>query len=328
MAYDPRTFDAAHWIERGMARLRRGPSPARVEEASRKLVSLCRENAFDLVFLMSENYFSAETLESARRAGRRPARFAYHSHDNNFSSGILKPPGFFDALRAFDAVFTTKSQNVARHKALGQERTWFIPSAYEPTVHRPIPDRDSAWASGIDVGFVGTYDRSRDELCEAVGWSQLRAWGSHWQRSPVYGRFKDRITPRPLYYLEYADVVSHTRVSLGFLRTEAEDRHTQRTFEIPACGSLQLAPRNEEILSFFDENEEIVCYEGLEELRDKTDFYLRNETARMSLARRGFERVTRDRHTYLDRVARMVALSGALPKEKESFSSHRSTLWS
>lgn len=323
LPFDPRTFETAHGVERAMMRLRKGPAPARVKRASERLVSICRESRFDLVFVMAENFIDAETIELARRASLRPLRFAYHSHDNNFSAGILKPPAFFETLRHYDAVFTTKSQNVARHKAIGVERTWYVPSAYEPTVHRPIPDSESRWNEGIDLGFVGTYDRSRDALCEAAGWTRLRVWGSHWRRFPGYAEHRDRIVARPLYYLEYADVVSHTKVSLGLLREEAEDRHTQRTLEIPACGSLQLAPRNEEILSFFDEGEEIACFGSPEELSDKAGYYLSHETERRRLARKGRERLVRGRHTYADRVATMIELAlseSARPRPATSLS--------
>ena len=164
----------------------------------------------------------------------------------------------------------------------------------------------------IDVSFVGTYDRSRDALINAVGWHQLKVWGSHWKKFSEYSVHSNQIHNGAVYYFEYADILSHSRISLGLLREEAEDRHTQRTFEIPACGSLQLAPRKPELLSFFEEDKEIVCFDSPEELREKVEFYLKHPKTRDAIAKRGYQRVLEDGHTYGDRVATILKTSMGL----------------
>lgn len=309
LPFDPEYFAAQGPVERLLIRARKGPTPRKMRRVSEALVRLCRESRFDLVFVMAENFLESETIETIRRASASPPRFLYHSHDNNFAPGILKPPGFFDTLAAYDAVFTTKSQNVARYREIGQTNAHYVPSAYEPTVHHPVPAAYSRYERDFDVTFIGTFDGSRPPLLEAAGWDRLHVWGSDWRRWPDYARHAERITPRPVYYFEFADVLSRSRCALGLLREEAEDRHTQRTFEIPACGALQVAPRNDEILSFFDEGKEIVCFGSREELKEKLDYYLSHETERKRIARAGYERCLAGRHTYVDRVAEMIRLA-------------------
>lgn len=307
--YDPDFFTPSDPIDRILMRVRKGPSETKRRAVQSAIVELCRNNRFDVVFVMSENFLTAETLDEVRAVSDPPPLFLYHSHDNNFSEGILKPKDFFSTLALYDAAYTTKSQNVARYQSLGCRVTRFIPSAYEPTVHFPVPPKDSRVREPIAACFVGTFDRSRPKYLEAVGWENLRVWGSGWERWEGYAAHRAVITPRPIYYFELADVTSQSRVVLGILRDEAEDLHTQRTFEIPACGALQIAPRNDEILSFFREDSEIVCFSTLEELGEKTRYYLAHPEAARAIARAGYQRCISGKHSYMDRVAEMLRIA-------------------
>jgi spore maturation protein CgeB len=210
---------------------------------------------------MSQNYIDADTLREMRRIARQPLTLVYHSHDNNFSPGVLSPRDFSHALVEYDHVFTTKSQNVARYQSLGQANAHYLPSAFEPSVHQPIRGKESRYTEKpFEVTFVGTFDSSREPLVEAIGWDRLNVWGNHWKNYSRYDSYYERITTRAVYHHHYADIVSNSQVALGLLRQEAEDLHTQRTFEIPACGALQVAPRNQEITLYFKENKEIINY--------------------------------------------------------------------
>lgn len=303
LPYEPDYFQSRNLYERAVIRWRRQPMAHRVERIARELTSLCQRNHFDVVFCLAENFLTAETIEAMRRASPQPPTFVYHSHDNNFSRGILCPPNFEQTLRSYDLVFTTKSQNTERYQQMGQLNSFFLPSAFEPTVHHPIEDRQSRYSGRpFEVTFIGTYDRSRLPYLEKAGWERLHVWGDHWKRFPDFKKHRRHIHPRAIYDFEFADITSHSKVALGLLREEAQDLHTTRTFEIPACGTLQLAPRNPEILTYFEEDKEIVCFESLDEMADKIEYYLTHEWQRNQIARKGYERCLRDRHTYLDRV--------------------------
>ncbi|MBI3294809.1 MAG: glycosyltransferase [Deltaproteobacteria bacterium] len=321
--FDPDYFTPRSGLEKILFRLRRGPTQDRVEEVSQKLISLCRRNHFDFAFVMAENFFGVETIEAIRTLVRNPPLFLYHSHDNNFSAGICKPANFDETLKAHDFVFTTKSQNVERYKKIGQSRGFYVPSAFEPMVHHPVRDVDSRLLGKVvDVSFIGTYDCSRDPIFEKLGWEHLHIWGDFWRKSPHFGKHANRISPEAVFYFEFADIISHSRINLGLLREEAEDRHTQRTFEIPACGGFQVAPRNEEIASYFKDGEEIALFGSVEEMCDKVRFFLKNESVRQKIAKAGFERCLNGHHTYMDRVSQMLEIAGL--KISQSTRSHAS----
>ncbi len=309
--FDPDYFATSSPIERAVARIRKGPSQDRVTAVSEKIISICQKSSFDFVFVMAENFFGADTMGAIRSAVKFPPLFLYHSHDNNFSAGICKPNNFEATLKAYDFLFTTKSQNVARYRQLGQPGSCYIASAYEPMVHRVIPDSESHAAKlGIEISFIGTYDRSRDPVFEKVGWDKLQVWGDFWRRSPHFKRHTERIHPEAVFYFEFADILGHSKISLGLLREEAGDRHTQRTFEIPACGGFQMAPRNDEIQSFFKDGEEIALYDSIDELKEKAEFYLSHESARHKIAQAGMRRCVNGGNSYMDRVKLMLETAG------------------
>jgi spore maturation protein CgeB len=308
--FNPDPFKPRSWLERWEMRASKKPPAAAVAATNAEVLRLCAENQFDLVFSMAQNYVSAQTLSEIRSVSKVSPILVYHSHDNNFSPGVLKPQGFEAIMRAYDVVFTTKSMNVEKYQALGQPQAYYLPSAFEPAVHHPISDTYSRFERDkFAVTFVGTYDRSREPLLDAVGWKNLHVWGDHWKKFPRFEHQRSNIYPKAVYFFEYSDILSHSQVVLGLLREEAGDRHTQRTFEIPACGALQIAPRNEEILSYFKEDKEIVCFSSNEELTSKVEFYLKHESKRREIAKKGLDRVLKGKHTYLDRVQSILKIA-------------------
>lgn len=303
---DPNFFKGSSPIGSFWIRLTKKPLAKQVVQMRSQLIEQCKEHRIELVLNLAENFISNETLKALKNLPS-PPKLIYHSHDNNFSRGILKPGDFFESLSLYDCVFTTKSQNLQRYRMLGQPLSFFIPCAFEPSVHRPTSNSTSRFGNKkFAVSFVGTYDRSRDRFLNAIGWDQLYVWGDRWKKFDGFSTHKDRIHPQAVYLSDFADVMSNSQIALGLLREEVSDRHTQRTFEIPACGAFQIAPRNDEILSFFKEDEEIVCFDSLEELKDKVNFYLTHASTREKIARNGFQKVTQSGHTYEDRVKTML----------------------
>jgi len=307
-AFDPQYFQTYSLIDKALLKLHGGPSPTRIQQVNQAFLELVRKNAFDLVFILAENYLGSDIIKDVQKKSGGRTRFAYHSHDNVFSAGIVKPADFDSTLKSFDFLFTTKSQNVNRYQNLGQVNAFYIPSAYEPTCHRPIPMAESRLPRDYPITFVGTFDNSRLPELEASGWDRTYVWGNNWTRWSGFESRKEHISPKAIYYLEFADVVSRSHCNLGLLRAEAEDRHTQRTFEIPACGGLQFAPRNEEIQSLFEEGKEIVCFSTPDELREKLDYYLAHETERKKIAQAGYRRCVEGKNTYLDRMQQMLQI--------------------
>ena len=307
LPYYPDYFRTKYFFQRVKVYFNRTPLKKRVEVVANELVSLCRGTPFDLVFVIAENFLSSETIEEMRKVSKKPVKFLFHSHDNLFSSGIFKPVFFEKNLKTYDFVFTTKSQNVDRYKQVGVENIHYLPSAFDPPFLSLFPAAESSLGETLPISFVGTYSASRIPYLEAIGWDKLFVYGERWPFYPGFLKNRKHIRPA-VYHFQFSDVTPNSLVSLGLLREEASDRHTTRTFEIPACGSLQIAPRNTEIASFFEEDKEIILFNSPEELKDKSNYYLTHDFQRKRIAEKGYERCLRDKHTYRDRIESMLSI--------------------
>lgn len=82
-----------------------------------------------------------------------------------------------------------------------------------------------------------------------------------------------------------------------------------RVIDILGSGGFCLTNYQSEIAQYFENDKSIVWYESYEELFTKLDYYLRNDSAREDIARKGHEIVAND-FTYEKRFEKMFSLVG------------------
>jgi len=122
----------------------------------------------------------------------------------------------------------------------------------------------------------------------------------------------------PVSFEEMVQLYSDFKLSLGV--TELWNTYTLkkpvyklhlRTFEIPMCGGAQIVTRTEEIGKYFDEDKEIVLYNGDDEFIDKCRFYLnpRNEPTVKKIKINARKRAEKD-HTWNNRFNRIFSQLG------------------
>ncbi|NIQ01757.1 MAG: glycosyltransferase [Nitrospinaceae bacterium] len=78
-----------------------------------------------------------------------------------------------------------------------------------------------------------------------------------------------------------------------------------RTFEIAACSAFQLVDARSELGDLFHPGREIVPFQDIEDLRDKTRYYLDHPEARLEISRRSHRRVVRE-HTMEHRMKELL----------------------
>jgi spore maturation protein CgeB len=67
-----------------------------------------------------------------------------------------------------------------------------------------------------------------------------------------------------------------------------------------------LHERSDEVLEFFQEGKEIECFATVKELKEKIDFYLKNEELRIRIAEAGYRRCVQSGYLYADRAKRLL----------------------
>ncbi len=93
---------------------------------------------------------------------------------------------------------------------------------------------------------------------------------------------------KSLSFSEMSEMYSRSSISLGvselwntyYLKEPVHKVHL-RSFEIPMSGGLQLASKTNEMLSYFEEDNEAIYYTTKEEMVDKVRFYLKDNNYKL-----------------------------------------------
>ena len=296
-------------------RLLRSPWPYRIgwrlapgllaQLESRSFVDVVNQFRPDLVLVVNGNLITGQALAEIKGAS---AATLFHFYNEDIANRLNTMATLRKAVRRYDHFFTTKSFNIVNLSLLGAKAVTYVPHGYRDNCHFPVSvkkkDRERY---GSDVVFVGTWERPRAQMLEQLNGFNLRVWGNDWHRLRPGSALHLSVAGLAVYGGELARVFGASKISLSFLRKANRDRHTSRTFEIPACGGFQLSERTEEVLNFFEEGKEIECFSSLDELKDKITYYLKHESQRLRIAAAGLDRVRRNRYRFTDRLETILS---------------------
>jgi len=284
-----------------------GRRPATAWELNARLVEAAESCRPDVVIVAKGSYVFPKTLRRMKMLGALVVNYATDDPFNKRNGdGWLR-----DSIPEYDLYACTKRAIMADVRAAGCDRTAFVKFGYNPDLHFPEHASTTAEAETFssDVAFVGTADRDRwpylDALLSIPG-LRLALYGSNWHRQPE--RFS-RLARGMAVGRDYRLALSGTKIALGLLRSENRDQHTMRTFEIPACEGFLCAQRTAEHEAILRDGQEAIFFNDPDDLRSKVTKYLREDEARLTIARAGRRAVSDGAHTYADRIVEMVHLA-------------------
>ncbi len=240
-------------------------------------------------------FISFDTTQKARQE----IPYLVHYSPDNYFIRQNKSRHLTSSFPLYDVVVTTKTTNVPRLKQAGCRRVLLSGNAFDPEVHKPIRlSAEDQKTYACDVSFIGRWEPLRElwlnELVSSGLDVSIRGFG--WNRSrkkAVRKAFKGAVLG-----LDYAKAINGAKINLAFLSRTAEDSITQRSVEIPACGAFMLAERTQEHLDHFRENVEAAYFNGVQELKERIEYYLRENKLRERIAEAGRERCLRSGYSY------------------------------
>ena len=104
---------------------------------------------------------------------------------------------------------------------------------------------------------------------------------------------------------EMPKVFQASKINLNMTMRPIETGLSLRIWDVLGCGGFLLTNYQAEIPDYFEIGKELETYESMEELVQKTQYYLAHEEERMEIAIRGYEKVAKY-HTYEIRLAQMI----------------------
>jgi spore maturation protein CgeB len=150
-------------------------------------------------------------------------------------------------LGGYDFAFTNAKYSVDAYAAAGMKHVSFLPTACEPSVHRPIEGQ----ALECELSFAGDWSAAREQMVERVDAAGVDVH--------VYGPWRRKLRPRsPLREKLHHGFFTPERMAHIFAASRATlNVHTwrgrfdfglnPRVFEAGACGAPQLVDHKREL---------------------------------------------------------------------------------
>lgn len=214
-------------------------------------------------------------------------------------------------LPRYDVAFTNARYSVEAYAARGIGNVHFLPSACEPSVHKPLAPR----APACDVSFAGDWSEMRERLIASLlaQGIDVRVYGP-WRRKLAAGSpLRPRLAHGFFTPQRMAEIFAACRATLNVhtWRGRFDFGLNPRVFEAAACGTPQLVDWKRELDELFDlqERSAMLVYRSDDELLEKARSVpslgpqLREKAVAASAS-------IRDRHSYLARMRDLLRICG------------------
>lgn len=279
------------WRQQGKAHMNR----ALLEKVSKWVV----EDPADVIFMyVSGELVYPDTLAALRRFGIPMVNLALNDKEHFVSkirSGLAF--GTRDICRYFDLCWTSTEDALKKYRVEGA-RPLYLPEGANPEIHKPY-----AVEKTIDVSFVGQCYGNRATVINELQNRGISAetYGSGWPNGP-------------LTMGDMVKMYSRSKINLGFGGVSGHKDTfclKGRDFEIPMSGGLYLTEDHPELRSVFRLGEEILTYNGMDDLFSKIKFYLAHPAEAETIRKKGYKRSIHE-HTWKMRFNRIFRLLGIL----------------
>lgn len=108
------------------------------------------------------------------------------------------------------------------------------------------------------------------------------------------------------YWSEMPKVFRASKINLNFTIPNIKSGIPLRIWDVLGSGGFLLTNYQAEIPSFFEEGKDLVCFDGIDDLREKVGYYLNHEEERCAIAEHGYHTV-KEAHNYIERIRTMLA---------------------
>lgn len=277
-----------------------------------KLVDTAVQLKLDVLFVFKGELITPETLERIRKATN--AILCNWNPDNPFNK-VNSTKDLIRSIPVYDVHLTWGKFLIPELRRVGAKRVEYLPFGYDARLHYPVNVSDEEGRFyGSDVVFIGTWEKEREEMLRYITDFDLGIWGNSWERTTI-PTVRRCVRSKARYGEEMSKICNASKIVLNFIRKQNGNAHNMRTFEVPACGGFMLTTRTQEQVEFFGENGGVACFDGVDDLREKIQYYLTHEEERKRIAQCGAEKVLNGKHSYLDRMRRVIDCIRVLKKD-------------
>jgi spore maturation protein CgeB len=264
----------------------------------RRIGQWIEEAKADVIFTyLSGELVVPHTLHEIRNFGLPLINLSLNDKEN-FAGKIRegRAMGMKDICRCFDLCWTSTADALKKY-CVEEALPLYLPEGANPEIHKPSPVEKT-----IDVSFVGQCYGNRREIIDRLRGQGIKveAYGSGWPNGPLATETMVRMYSRSRINLGFGGVSGHR----GACCLKGRD------FEIPMSGGLYLTEYHRELEHVYAPDE-IVTYQGFDDLVGKIRFLLASPEKAEEIRKRGFERA-RASHTWEMRFEKVFGLLGLI----------------
>lgn len=218
----------------------------------------------------------------------------------------------------YDHVFTHELGCLEFYRSLGAASVHYLPLCVNPQMFNP---RRTGPQYQYDVVFIGNAFRNRtelfDELAPFLCDKKVLIAGGFWERLSTFEQLAPFIKDGFIPPEETANYYSGAKLVINIHRPweGGQDNRNSfqlpsrsinpRTYEISACGTMQLTDIREDLGRFYRPGHDMETFGSTEELKQKIDYYLKHEKERRQFALRGLQTTLRN-HTFTARLPQLL----------------------
>lgn len=109
------------------------------------------------------------------------------------------------------------------------------------------------------------------------------------------------------YWSVLPKVFYMSKINLNFTIPNIKSGIPLRVWDVLGAGGFLMTNYQAELPYYFKEGEDLVCFDGVEDLCEKAAYYLAHEEERRSIAENGCRKV-REHHNYIERIRTMLQI--------------------
>jgi spore maturation protein CgeB len=223
-----------------------------------------RSILYDMIWVEKGVFIKEATLLELKRNAKKLVHFtpdpAFFYHRSRH---------FNNCLKYYDFCVTTKKFELKQYSIHGAKRVLLCTQGFDMNIHKPMV----AFENKIyDICFIGHYELEREQILfqlinegysvalAGIKWDKFVKKNSHVSNLHYFG---NHIAGK-----DYALLISQSKLGLGLISKWIPEKHTTRTFEIPACGTLLVTERNEETVDFF-QDDQVIFFDDIKDISSK-----------------------------------------------------------
>lgn len=254
-----------------------------------------------LIIIVKGSHILPETLKKINRFSIPCVNWHV---DDPFNPRYITPYSD-ENLTLYDIHFSSRPHLFEEYRNKGARRVKYLEFCFDPTIFYPI---NSIQNIKYELIFVGNWSKNREQwIKDLAPFFNVCVWGGSWWRARSLRQETNiQMMYRSATLEDYSRVVSNSKICLNFLTLDNRDQTNLRNFETPACKGFQLCNRTAQLINIFKEDEEISLFDSKQELIDKIRYYLKHENERIEIAKKGFENVIKNDHTFLMRCKQLI----------------------